>query len=82
MVDSWFVLVKTAVELGKRRLYYIGLVKTATKHFPIKAVKEKCPEDRGSVVSEKATVQNTELICVAWCDNKLHTFIGSCGSTL
>lgn len=80
--DSWFGSVKTAVQLHKQGLYFLGIVKTATKDFPMKAIKDRCPEDRGGTICAKATVENTDLLSVAWKDKKIHTFIGSCSTTL
>lgn len=46
VADSWFASVKTVLELEKRGVSFIGILKTATKQFPIKILKEKCSEQR------------------------------------
>ena len=37
--DSWFASVKTAVQLHKHGLYFLGPVKTARRKYPIEALK-------------------------------------------
>ena len=45
--DSWFASVWTAEELGKRGLYFIGDVKTATKRYPKDAITEATGAESG-----------------------------------
>ncbi|XP_051167804.1 uncharacterized protein LOC127285709 [Leptopilina boulardi] len=80
--DSWFASVKTAIELRKQGLYFLGIVKTATKMYPMTEAKARCPKKSGKKAVATATVNGTDLTCVAWKDKKVFTFIGSCGTTL
>lgn len=81
--DSWFASVKTACELYKRGLYFLGIVKTATRNYPMLEIKRRCPEERGGYTYATSTTdQNCRLISLAWRDKKIHTFIGSCGTTM
>lgn len=82
VADSWFASVKTALELEKRGLFFIGIVKTATKQFPMKILKEKCPEQRGATIVSQTTINDVNLISCGWRDKKIHTFVGSCSTTL
>lgn len=82
MADSWFTSVKTALELEKRDLFYIGIVKTATKQFPIKILKEKCPNQRGAAIVSQTTINDVNVISCGWRDKKIHTFVGACSTTL
>ncbi|CAG4952550.1 unnamed protein product [Parnassius apollo] len=47
--DSWFASVKTAVELFKVGLYFIGLVKTAHSFYPVSDMAAKCPTHKGGI---------------------------------
>ncbi|KAJ3659781.1 hypothetical protein Zmor_011453 [Zophobas morio] len=80
--DAWFGSVKTTVELRKRGLYFLGIVKVATTNYPSKIIKSKCPEEKGRYATATAEINNTKLIALAWRDRKVHTFIGSCGTTI
>lgn len=80
--DSWFGSVKTSVELHKRGLHFLGMVKTAYRNYPIKQSVLRCPIDKGNFVSAIAKSEDVDLICVAWRDRKVHTFVGTCGTTL
>lgn len=62
---------------------FTGMVKTATKGFPMQELRQRCPEARGMHVFATTTgFDNTNIIAMAWQDKKCHTFIGSCGTTL
>lgn len=80
--DDWFGSVKTAVELSRRGLYFLGMVKVATRNYPIKYLKENCPQQRGATVTCKTRIDDIEIVAVAWRDAKTHTFVGTCGTTL
>lgn len=79
---SWFSSVKTAVELSKCGLFYIGMLKTAHWNFPLKKLTDETPPAKGSSVVAVAKVDNTDLYAISWRDRKVHTFISSCGTTL
>lgn len=84
MGDSWFASVKAAIELHKRGLFFLGIVKTATRNYPIDEAKTRCPEERGKCAIATATnaEHNVKLTCLAWRDKKVHTFVGTCSTTL
>ncbi|XP_069354527.1 piggyBac transposable element-derived protein 3-like [Maniola hyperantus] len=48
--DSWFASVKTAVELSKVGLYFIGLVKTAHSFYPSSEMATRRPSHKGASV--------------------------------
>ena len=64
--DSWFGSVKTALNLRKNGLHFIGQVKTAHKKFPKKGLKDLCPEERGSHTVATASEENVALIGLGW----------------
>ena len=64
--DSWFSSVKTAVQLRKRGLHFIGPVKTAHRKYPLAALKRRCPADRGSWIAATATDEDVDLIALGW----------------
>ena len=80
--DSWFSSVKTAVQLRKRDLHFIGPVKTAHRTYPLAALKRRCPADRGSWIAATATDEDVDLIALGWQDRCVHTVVGTCGTTL
>jgi hypothetical protein len=54
--DSWFASAKTAIQLHKRGLYFLGIIKTATKNYPIAEARRRCPSERG-----KCAIATTEI---------------------
>ncbi|XP_050298561.1 piggyBac transposable element-derived protein 4-like [Anthonomus grandis grandis] len=82
--DSWFASVKTAIELNKRGLNFLGIVKTATRNYPIQDAKIRCPEEKDKSIAATCVIADPyiKLTCVAWRDKKVHTFRGSCSTTL
>lgn len=80
--DAWFGSVKTTVEMKKRGLFFMGMVKVATTNYPLKEIKTRCPAEKGGHVAATAEVGGTKLVAVAWKDRKIHTFVGSCGTTI
>ncbi|CAG9822188.1 unnamed protein product [Phaedon cochleariae] len=46
--------------------------------------RNRCPEQRGqfTIATAKMNELETDLICLAWRDKKVHTFIGTCGTSL
>ncbi|XP_045778132.1 uncharacterized protein LOC123876048 [Maniola jurtina] len=80
--DSWFASVKTAVELSKVGLYFIGLVKTAHSFYPSSEMATRCPSHKGASVVSTAEKDSVHLIACAWRDKKIHTFVSTCGTTL
>ena len=80
--DSWFASVKTAVQLRKHGLYFLGPVKTAHRKYPIEALKTRCPAERGGHVTATSTDDKVDLLAVGWRDRSVHIFVGTCGTTI
>ena len=79
---SWFASVKNAIELRSRGLFFIGIVKTADKKFPLMTLITQCPQERGSSITMTATEEGTDIIAYGWRDKKVHTFVSTCSTTL
>lgn len=83
VADSAFASVQTAVELRKRMgIHFIGLVKTATRAFPMSYLNEQPQLPRGEFVALKAQVDGVDLKAVSWHDRKRKHIISTCGTTL
>jgi hypothetical protein len=80
--DSAFASVKSAVELRKQGLYFLGLVKTATREFPKQYLESYPLRERGDHVAVTCNDGGTQLIGCAWNDRKRKLIVGTCGSTL
>lgn len=80
--DSAFASVKSAVELRKRGLHFLGLVKTATRSFPKQYLNSYPLAERGAHVAVTSSVDGIPLIGCAWNDRKRKLIIGTCGTTL
>ena len=80
--DSWFASVKTAIELRRKGLFFTGIVKTAHRMFPLKALGVHCPLERGSTVTATAVEDGIDIIAHGWRDRKVHRFVSTCGTTL
>lgn len=79
VADSAFASVRAAVALHNVGLGFIGLVKTATKGFPTKALRQGTLSDGGSV-SYRSKVADCELLGVAWQNIKRKTFVSTVAS--
>ncbi|KAJ3618142.1 hypothetical protein MTP99_006168 [Tenebrio molitor] len=61
--DSWFASAKTAIQLHKRGLYFLGIIKTATKNYPIAEARRRCPSEReGQPVKKRRTDESGRII--------------------
>jgi len=68
--DSYFASVRTAEELLKCKMKFIGVVKTATKEYPMKFLSEQELSTRGqyrAMVSESSDGES-KLMAVMWMD--------------
>ena len=81
-VDSWFASVRTAVQLRKHGLYFLGPVKTAHRKYPVEALKTSCPAELGGHVSATSNGDKVDLLAIGWRDRSVHTFVGTCGTTI
>jgi hypothetical protein len=80
--DSWFASVTNAMQLKKNGLFFIGPLKTATRHFPAKWLSELGAQlKRGEWITKVADVAETKVIALAWRDSTLKTFVATTGST-
>ena len=81
--DSYFASVTTAIELKKIGLRFIGVVKTATRQFPM-AYLQAIPlldgkgDMRGLMSTDAPT--NTKLLAFTWVDRERRFFISTAGS--
>jgi hypothetical protein len=80
--DSAFASVKSAVELRKRGLHFLGLVKTATRRFPKQYLDSYPLAERGAHVAVTSVADGIPLIGCAWNDRKRKLVVGTCGTTL
>jgi hypothetical protein len=69
--DSWFASAKTAIQLHKRGLYFLGIIKTAPKNYPIAEARRRCPSERGKCAIATTKINDMNLTCVAWRDKKV-----------
>jgi hypothetical protein len=80
--DSYFASVATALELKRLGLRFIGVVKTATKRFPLKHLSGLELRDRGGCVGlmSKRIDGQSSLLAFVWMDRNRRYFIatGSC----
>ena len=81
IADSWSGSVKSAVELSKRGLYSIMLVKTAHKQFPRQLLGEKNLE-RGDWVAYTATVDEVKVQACRFRDLKVKDFVSTCSTAI
>eukprot|EP00977_Amphora_coffeiformis_P024561 scaffold16227_cov128-Amphora_coffeaeformis.AAC.1 len=81
VVDSYFASVQTAQELFKMGLRFIGVVKTATKSFPMKQLTSAQFGGRGQWTSfihvGDGTSADPDLLAFAWVDRNRRYFISS-----
>ena len=78
--DSAFSSVATALEMKRLGLGYIGVVKNATKSFPMKALSSQVLSGKGDFTGMKARVDNIDLLAFTWCDRSRRSFIATAGS--
>ena len=83
VADSAFSSVQTAEELYRVGLWFIGVIKTATKHFPWKYLNEVQLNGKGSQVAlwhEAEETGKPNLLAFVWCDRDRRYFISSCSN--
>ena len=83
--DSYFASVQTAKELLRVGLRFIGVVKTATRLFPMAHLASKELSERGDrygVICNKDNDNNNQakLLAFVWVDRDRRYFIASCSS--
>ena len=83
MGDSWFAGVKTAVELRKKGLFFIGNVKTNHKKFPKEHLKDAVRDTaRGTSYAMTAQIDGYRVGALGWNDHHLKTFVFTAGLTV
>jgi len=82
--DSYFASVATAQQLLGMGLRFIGVVKTATRGFPMASMSTAPLGARGEHFSYKHTSADgvTDLMAVVWVDRERRYFIASASSTI
>jgi Transposase IS4 len=78
--DSYFSSVQTALECKKVKMRYIGVVKTATKNYPmnhLSKVKLMFKGDRSGVIAIDEANNKPELLAIVWRDWDRRYFIAS-----
>ena len=80
--DSAFASVRSAVHLHRKGLYFLGLVKTASRCFPKEFLESYPLQGRGDHVAVTSKMDGVNLIGCAWNDNKRKLIVGTCGTTL
>ena len=78
--DSAFSSVNTAVQMAKRNLGYVGVVKTATKRFPMKPLQETLLPVRGQYTGMTTVIDGTTHMAYVWSDRDRRYFISTVGS--
>jgi hypothetical protein len=81
IADSWFGSIKTAVEMMKRGLYSVLIVKTAHKGFPRQLLGEETLE-RGKWVAYTTEQDGIKLQACRFQDLKIKDFVSTCGTAL
>ena len=81
--DSYFSLVQTAIKCKEKGLKYIGVVKTATKQYPMAHLGKLELKDKGDRYAMAARDENghQELLAFVWRDRERRYFIAS-GSSM
>ena len=85
--DSWFASFKTARALREIGVYFIGLVKTATRNFPMHALRTlvaTADAHRGDHAVMQTEINGDRYIAVGWMrsNKRPNCYIASCGVTL
>lgn len=82
--DSAFASVTTAIQCLSRGLHFIGLVKTATRLFPMKYLKSLVLErgETATFVTKSHGEDKPQLIAHIWQDRTAKSFISTCSTSL
>ena len=75
-----FSSVNTCVQMDKAGLGYIGVVKNATKYFPMAALQRVILPRKGNFVGMTTKADGTTIASYVWCDRKRRYFVASAGS--
>lgn len=78
--DSYFASVPAALRLYEYGFRFIGVVKTATKGYPKDYLGSVMMPVRGTVAALTATVDDTTLLGLVYCDRDRRYFISTCSN--
>jgi hypothetical protein len=80
--DSYFASVKAVEELRRLRLRFIGVVKTATRRYPMAYLNTYELGTRGDrhALVKKNDIGDIEMLAFVWMDRERRYFIASAGS--
>jgi hypothetical protein len=80
--DSYFASFEAAIHLRDRGLRFIGVVKTATRKYPIQLMKANTIEKRGEWMSFTHDNANGEVgvMALVWTDRERRYFISTASS--
>ena len=82
--DSYFSSVQTAIKCKEKKMRYIGVVKTATKNYPmshLSTIELEVKGERAGVIAKNETTDNPEYLAFVWRDRDRRYFIAS-GSSM
>jgi Transposase IS4 len=83
VADSYYASVQSARELWRIKLRFIGVLKTATKQFPMHYLSRVLlPAGKGDHKALKGYDQDTgcQLLAIVWADRERRFFISTCAS--
>jgi hypothetical protein len=66
--DSAFASVQTCISLKKHGIYFVGLVKNASKHYPKRHLQTMAMAERGDTATFTATRDRVHMIAHVWND--------------
>ena len=78
--DSAFSSVGTCVQLNKVNMGYIGMVKQATKYFPMKPLQHVILPHKGNYIGMSMLVEEHKIAAYAWRDRERRYFVASASS--
>lgn len=80
--DSYFSSFETSKELLSMGLYYTGVVKNATRCYPMAQLSSCVMRNRGDTISyTHKDTEGNEYLALCWVDRERRYFISSCGRT-
>ena len=78
--NSAFSSVTTALHLAKAGLGYIGMVKTATKYYPMEALLLTTLTMKEQYAGMVTEIEDWKFLAYVWCDRDCCYFIATHGS--
>src|SRR5210317_412382 len=78
--DSFFASVPAAEEMLRKQLHFIGVIKTATKKYPLAYLSNLELQNRGDFKGVVNTLNNPSLLAYVWVDRDRRYFISTASS--